>query len=144
MEKSTTSPDEYLSGIEDERHESLVAVDRIIRTAMPGRSRTLWEGVFWGGTEQTIIGYGDLVQPRPKGDAVEWFLIGLALQKNHLSLYVNAVDDGKYLGAAYGDRLGNVKLGSASIAFTAASDLDLEVLHELAAHADRISPPDLT
>lgn len=142
MKKSNTSPDTYLSDIEGERRETLLTVDGIIRAAMPDRSRTLWEGVFWGGTEQTIIGYGDLIQPRPRGETVEWFLIGLAQQKSHISLYVNAVEDGKYLGATYGDRLGKIKLGSASIGFKKIGDLDLDVLAELAAHAHRISPPD--
>ena len=118
------------------------ALDAVIVGAMPRRSRVLWEGVFWGGTEQTIIGYRDIVQPRPKGE-VEWFLVGLAQQKNHVSLYVNAVEDGAYLGAKYADRLGRtksgVKFGSASIAVKRLDDIDLDVLAELCEHADRIT-----
>ena len=55
---------------------------------------------------------------------------------------MNAVLDGAYLGAAYADRLGQVKLGSASISFKNADALDLPTLQELAGHADRLSPPD--
>jgi hypothetical protein len=99
----------------------------------------LWEGVFWGGTEQSIIGYGTIEQPRPRSRTVEWFLLGLARQKNYLSLYVNAVEDGAYLARAYGKRLGRTRVGSASISFASADDFDLEVLREMAAHAARIA-----
>ena len=142
MERTDIDPDEHLASLDPDHRDAMTTVDRIITSSMPGRSRTLWEGVFWGGSEQSIIGYGDLVQPRPKGESVEWFVIGLARQKSHMSLYVNAVENGQYLGKHYGDRLGKVKLGSASIGFTSADDLDLDVLAELAEHAHRISPPD--
>ncbi|RPF28309.1 hypothetical protein [Georgenia muralis] len=98
----------------------------------------LWQGVFWGGTEQSIIGYGKIEQPRPKGRTVEWFLIGLARQKNYLSVDVNAADDGAYLAKTYGQRLGRTKVGSASVSFTSADDVDLGVLDELVRHAGRL------
>jgi len=144
VHQSDTDPSEFLAKLTDHRRDDLVVVDTLLTAALPKRQRVLWEGVFWGGTEQTIIGYGDLVQQRPRGEDVEWFIIGLALQKKHLSLYVNAVEDGAYLGAHYGDRLGKVKLGAASIGFTSVDRLDLTVLEKLAVHADRISPADRT
>lgn len=141
MEKTTKSPDDHLAALPQEHRADMQAVDEVLVAAMPGRTRTLWEGVFWGGTEQRIIGYGDMIQPRPKGESVEWFIVGLALQKKHISRYVNAVEDGRYLGAVYGPRLGKVKIGAASIGFKRADELDLEVLAEMAAHAHRITPP---
>ncbi|MEU6249153.1 DUF1801 domain-containing protein [Glycomyces sp. NPDC047010] len=124
------------------RAETLARVDAVLREAMPGAPRTLWRGVFWGGTEQAIIGYGDLVQPRPRGRSADWFLIGLAEQQAHVSLYVNAVEDGAYLARTYADRLGRVRTGAASIAFKRIEDLDLTVLAEMAAHAARSLPGD--
>lgn len=146
MEIVDTDPDDHLTSLDDDARAVMSAVDRVLTAAMPTRRRVLWEGVFWGGTEQSVIGYGDIRQPRPKGKEVEWFLIGLARQKTTYSLYVNAVKDGAYLGQAYGDRVaadgGKVKLGSASIGFRRLDDLDLDVLAELAAEADRLTPPD--
>lgn len=145
MHRSSTDPTQFLSDLDDPRAADMVRIDEVLVSAMPGRERTLWEGVFWGGTEQSIIGYGDLIQVRPRGDDVEWFVIGLALQKKHLSLYVNAVEDNAYLGSHYADRLGKgskVKIGAASIGFASADRIDLDVLRELAEHAHRISPPD--
>ena len=139
MERSDRSVDDYLASLEGDDAELMATLDGVISEAMPGRSRTLWEGVFWGGTEQTIIGYRDIVQHRPRGNDVEWFLVGLARQKKHVSLYINAVEDGDYLGKKYADRLGKVKLGSASIGFAKLDDIDLDQLAELCAHADRIT-----
>ena len=109
---------------------------------MPDRRRALYEGTFWGGTEQKIIGYGHIVQPRPRGEDVHWFLVGLARQKDHYSLYVNAVADGAYLGQQYKGQLGKVKLGSASIGFKSLDDLDLDVLERLMRRAHEITDPD--
>jgi hypothetical protein len=101
----------------------------------------VWEGVFWGGTEQQIIGYGDLLQPRPRGEAVEWFVVGLARQKKAISVYVNAVDDGRYLLSAYAGRLGKARTGSASLSFRRPEDLDLEAFTELVRRAGELCPP---
>lgn len=118
---------------------SLARLDAVISAALPGASRVLWQGLFWGGTGQSIVGYGATEQPRPRGKLVEWFLVGLARQKNYLSLYVNAVEDGVYLSRSYGPRLGKTKVGSASISFTSADAIDLGVLDDLVQHAGRLT-----
>jgi hypothetical protein len=117
---------------------SLTRIDAVVATALPGAARVLWKGVFWGGTDQTIIGYGNIEQPRPKGNTVRWFLIGLARQKRYLSLYVNAVEGGSYLSQIYGHRLGRTKIGSASVSFKSADTIDLDVLDEMVRHAGRL------
>lgn len=138
MRVSDQTVESWLCSLDDERAEDVRALDAIIREAIPA-SRVLWIGKFWGGTEQTIIGYGDLYQPRPKGETVHWFVVGLALQKAHISIYVNAVKDGKYIGQVYGKALGRVKLGSASIGFKKLGDLDLDVLRQLLEEANSLT-----
>ncbi|WP_107772776.1 DUF1801 domain-containing protein [Nocardioides sediminis] len=117
----------------------MAAIDAVVAGALPGADRLLWRGRFWGGTEQSIIGYRTIEQPRPRGASVSWFLIGLARQQRHLSLYVNAVDDGRYLSQAYAERLGRVRGGSASLSFASSDALDLDVLAEMVRHAGRIA-----
>lgn len=134
MERSATSPDAWIASLPDDQRPDIELLDRTIASAMPGQERVLWEGTFWGGTEQRIIGYGAL-QVVERGATVDWFLVGLARQKRHISVYVSAVDDGRYLVQAYADRLGKVRVGSASIAVRRATDLDLAVLRELVGHA---------
>lgn len=94
MERTTTDPDDLIASLPDRFRDDVARLDAEISRVMAGHPRVLWEGVFWGGTEQRIIGYGDLVQRRSRGEPVEWFVVGLAAQKDHLSLYVNAVEDG--------------------------------------------------
>ena len=143
MQIVDTAPDDFLDSIEDDTvRETMKAVDATIVAALPDRRRVLWQGVSWGGTDQSIIGYGDITQPRPRGKDVEWFLVGLARQKSTYSLYLNAVRDGAYLGRWYGGRLGKVKLGAASIGFTRLEHLDLEVLAEMLREADGLTPTD--
>lgn len=142
MRKVETPPDEYLASFPDGIRGQMIELDHLISESFAGRTRTVWEGVFWGGTDQHIIGYGDIVQPRPRGEDVEWFAVGLARQKNHFSIYVNAVDDNQYLLAQYKDRLGKTKVGSASIAFAAIEGLDLGVLVELLTRAAALTSQD--
>ena len=144
MDKSAIDPDDYLASVPEDRRATMTALDALIRDAMPGRSRSVWTGKFWGGTDQTIIGYGDIRQSRPRGPDVEWFAVGLALQKNHVSLYVNAADGGQYLAKAYGPRLGTVKIGSAAVTFGSLDDLDRDVLVEMLARANALTSPDAT
>ncbi len=143
MEIVATTPSDYIASIDvDPVRDAMQQLDAVIAGAMAERDRVLWQGTFWGGTEQTIIGYGHISQPRPRGETVEWFLAGLARQKRNYSIYLNAVRDGAYLAHHYAERLGKVKLGAASIGFTKPENIDLDVLAELLAEADRLTPPD--
>jgi hypothetical protein len=142
MERRGTDPDQYLQSLPADIREEMVGLDALITSAMPGRRRVVWEGTFWGGTEQTIIGYGDLVQERPGGATVEWFVVGLARQKNYFSIYVNATAAGRYLVADYAGRLGKAKVGSANVTFKRLADIDAETMRKLVFRAHELSPPD--
>ncbi len=111
------------------------AVHDTIRGAAPELEPWLWQGKMWGGTDQSILGYGTYHYVNASGDRIRWFVIGLANQKAHMSLYVNAVRDERYLGQIYADRLGKVKIGSASVSFRRLEDIDLDVMAEMAAEA---------
>jgi len=141
MQITPRTPEAVLAEVEP--HDTRVLMTRLdehIRRALPSRATRVWEGTFWGGTRQVIVGYGDLAQQR-RGGVVQWFVVGLAPQKHGASLYVNAVRDGTYLIHAYGKRLGKVKLGAASIAIRKLDDLDLDVLSDMLREAHRLCPP---
>jgi hypothetical protein len=144
VRKVDTTPDAFLASLPEQVGRTMIELDSIITSCLQGRARVLWEGRFWGGTDQRIIGYGDIVQPRPRGESVEWFLIGLARQQRTFSLYINATLDGSYLLAHYADRLGKVKTGSASVSFASLDDVDREQLTALLRQAHELTPPDAT
>ncbi|HEX2178095.1 MAG TPA: DUF1801 domain-containing protein [Actinomycetota bacterium] len=136
----TDPAQEFLTEAPADRRELLRAVHDTVTTAAPELDQWVWRGKMWGGTDQTILGYGHFDYVNSSREQVRWFLIGLANQKAHVSLYVNAVRDKKYLGQLYAERLGKVKLGSASISFKKLEDVDLQVLSEMVAEAAK-NPP---
>ena len=121
--------DEHIASLPDGVRQEMDELDRAISNVMAGTIRRVWQGKMWGGTAQTIIGYGNYKYER-KGIASEWFVIGLAAQKNYLSLYVNVAEDGGYLAKKWADRLGKVKIGSSSVSFKRLDDVDRPALIE--------------
>ncbi|MWB97910.1 DUF1801 domain-containing protein [Agromyces seonyuensis] len=138
MERTGADVDAFLA--EHERAAELEALDGLIRAELGGLERVLWEGPMWGGTFQRIVGYGAIEQPRPKGPPVQWFLVGLAAQRAHLSLYVNAADADGSLVRQFADRLGDVKIGAAAITFHRVADLDLAAFGDLLRRARALAP----
>ena len=135
MDRSTTSPDEHIASLPDGVREDIAAVDAAISGVMAGEERVLWEGKFWGGSQQRIIGYGSYRYKGRSGSEGEWFVVGLAMQKNYLSLYVTGAEDSTSLAKLYAPRLGRVKAGSANLQFKRLSDVELPVLVEMVARA---------
>lgn len=140
MERTDRDVDAFLAGLEGERADAMRELDRIISAELTGLERALWEGVFWGGTEQSIIGYGAITQERPRAASVDWFLIGLAEQAKHVSVYVNAAEDGEYLVKRRAATLGRVKVGSAAITITALDRLDRDGFVALLRRARELVP----
>lgn len=141
MQRSSTSPDDHIATLPDHVRDDVAALDAELTRVFAGHERVVWEGPMWGGTDQRIIGYGAFTQVNRSGAEVDWFVLGLAVQKQHLSLYVSAVDDGQYLVKRYADRLGKVKVGSANVTFRRLSDLDLPAAVEMAERARDVTVP---
>ncbi|MXV73272.1 DUF1801 domain-containing protein [Candidatus Poribacteria bacterium] len=139
MERVESSPDDYIANQAPDTRVVLEELHTLIKTALPDRDCCMWEGVFWGGSEQQIIGYGNYNYQRSDKKQVEWFTVGLARQKNYFSVYVNAVEGKDYLAEIYGPRLGKVKTGKSSISFRNLSDVNLDVFSEMIEHAGRIT-----
>lgn len=131
MQKTDRNPSTWLDALPEPERTQMQRLDQLIAAAMQGHSRALWEGKFWAGTEQSIIGYGDLDFTGARNKVVPWFMVGLALQKNYFSVYVNAVDGGKYLAETWAGRLGKVKGGKASLSFKHIDDIDLDILKKI-------------
>ena len=80
---------------------------------MSGASACCGRASSGAAPQQRIIGYGSYRYKGRSGAEGEWFVVGLAAQKNYLSLYVNAAAEGTPLPKLYAPRLGKVKAGSA-------------------------------
>ncbi len=134
MNRSVADVEEFLATVDES--DGMRVLDALIAAELTGLERVLWDGVMWGGTDQRIIGYGAIEQPRPKSPAVSWFLIGLARQKDHFSMYVNAPVERDPA------RLGKVKVGPAAITFRKIDDVDLDALRRVVREA-RTATPDV-
>lgn len=135
MRKTRKDPSRYIESLDNDVSTQMKKLDKLIAGAMKGHSRVVWEGTFWGGSKQIIIGYGDYNTTRPGGKSVSWFMVGLALQKNYFSIYINAVEEKQYLSERYGPELGKVKVGKASISFRNVDDIDLSKLKKIVTKA---------
>jgi hypothetical protein len=135
MEKSAASVAEFIESLPEDRRADVALLDRLISERMPEAERVLWEGVFWGGTQQRIIGYGNWEYKGRSGSQGEWFRVGLGMQKNYLSVYINAWEDGESLPKRYGKSVGAAKVGSSVLSFRSLDGIDLEELGRIIALA---------
>jgi len=135
MQRTSTSPDELIASLPDGVRDDIAVLDTQLSQVFAGHERVLWEGAMWGGTAQRIIGYGTYRYEGRSGASGEWFVVGLAVQKAHLSLYVSGAEDGQSLAKRYAGRLGKVKVGSANVTFRRLADLDLPAALEMAERA---------
>lgn len=126
MRVEADSIEEYFHKAGD-KEPAMREVDELIRRAAPELKRVLFGGMSGKG-----IGYGmQPYQTKSMKEPTEWPLIGLAIQKHHVGLYMCAVENGKYISELNADRLGNVSVGRSCIRFKKVGDLNLDVLREI-------------
>ncbi len=124
MFKPTTAkdPDEYINLIEELRRADIQALDVLIRATAPQLDRKLFG---------SIIGYGSSHYQSKSGRSGEWFTIGLASQKNYISVYICIVEDGEYLPEKYKDQFPKASIGKSCIRFKKLENIDQEMLVSL-------------
>lgn len=113
---------EYLASLPPERQAIVAKVDEVIRAAAPELDPALWGG---------MLGYGHHHYRYASGREGDTFVVGLASQKQYVSLYLQAVVDDRYVAEANADRLGKVSVGKSCVRFKKIEDLDLSVVSEL-------------
>ncbi len=131
MQQTKTTPKELIDSLPEERKADLSKIHTEISKIFSPEEIYVLEGKFWGGSDQEIIGYGRYSYTRSDKKEVEWFIIGLASQENYISVYVSAVEDGKYLLEKYSKDLGKVKSTKSMFSFKKMEDLNLDNFIEL-------------
>jgi hypothetical protein len=139
VQKTTLKPADFLKSLPDDSRRTISAIHETITKAIPKEKADMWEGVFWGGTDQKIIGYGDMVFVGSSKKEVLWFLVGVAQQKNYVTVFVNGYADGKSLLEKHGKELGKPsKVGKGAISFKTLEDIDLKKLAEVVKEAAKL------
>jgi len=120
-------------------------LDRLIRRSAPGLKRYFHQGTPAGqpGMRFKMIGYGKFQYLARTGQYVDWPAVGVALQKNYISVYLSVMKDGTSLIQSYAGKLGEVRIGRNNFSFTSYKDLDVKLLAALFAEAEQIFHSDL-
>ncbi len=113
---------EYFAALPAERRESIEFLDTFIKKAAP----KLKPNFIYN-----MPGYGSFKYRNHKNEIIDWPTIALASQKNYISLYVCAVEDGEYIAEKYKDSLGKVSVGKSCIRIKKIEDVDLKKLKKV-------------
>jgi hypothetical protein len=73
---------------------------------------------------------------------VEWPVVGVALQKSYISVYLSIAKDGAPLVDSYAGKLGELRIGRNNFSFVRFDDLNLATVSALLAEAEGIFSAD--
>jgi hypothetical protein len=124
--------EEYLA-FDPKRTGDLQSLDALIRKAAPILKRYFHAGTPAGeiGMRFKMIGYGQTRYRVKTGESTVWPVIGIALQKNYVSVYFAVNKDGAPIVDAYKGRLGELRTGQNNFSFARFDDLNAETLSSL-------------
>ena len=127
-----------------ERKSDLRKLDSLIRRSAPALKRYFHAGTPAGkpGMRFKMIGYGKFQYVARNGQHVDWPAVGVALQKNYISVYLSLLKDGAPLIRVYSSNLGQVRLGRNNFSFRMYGDLDVRILASLFTEAGLIFQAD--
>ena len=130
------SLDEYFDA-DPARKADLLAMDALIRKTVPDLERWFYAGAKADGPgmKMSLIGYGSFKYEVKSGQQVTWPIVGLALQKNYISLYTSVVKDGAPITERRKGSLGELRAGRGNFSFVTFGQLDQEgvkaLLHDI-------------
>jgi hypothetical protein len=119
---------EYISQIDEPRRTEIKKIHTLIKKTLPTLKPFL---------EGSIIGYGKMHYKTKSGREGDWFTVGLASQKQHISVYICSVKNGKYIPEIYKDDLGNASIGKSCIRFKKLEDLNKKTLVKALKEAEK-------
>ncbi|MCR4268559.1 DUF1801 domain-containing protein [Nitratireductor sp. ZSWI3] len=130
---------EYLN-FDPARKDDLDQLDALIRKSAPALKRHFHQGTPAGdaGMRMKMIGYGKFRYSIKSGKATDWPVIGLALQKNYISLYFSITVDGAPIVDLYKGRLGEKRSGRNNFSFVEFGDLKIDAIADLIAKSAEI------
>lgn len=126
------------------RKADLVRLHALLRKAAPGLKRHFHKGTPPGepGMRMKMIGYGKYRYATPSGTLIDWPVIGVALQKNYISVYVSVTKAGAPIVQSYAGKLGERRSGGNNFSFETFDDLQVSAVSSLFAEVARIFEAD--
>jgi len=117
-----STPAEYLAQLDEPRKAEVTALDALVRKAAPKLEPFVHSG---------ILAYGHWHYKSASGREGDWFRIGVASNKNYISLYICASDGDGYVAERYKAALPKANIGKSCVRFKRLSDLDQDALKRL-------------
>ena len=114
--------EQYIAEVEETRRGDIQALHDMVREVAPELEPTMDFG---------MLGYGKVQYKYASGREGEWMKIGIANNKQYISLYSCAADQNGYIAERYKERLPKANIGKSCVRFKRLSDLDEETLREL-------------
>jgi hypothetical protein len=138
------SLDAYLD-FDPKRKAELVKLDGVIRKSAPTLKRHFHEGTPAGsaGMRMKMIGYGRFQYAIKSGKTTPWPVVGVALQKNYISVYMAVTKSGRPLLQDYVGKLGELRSGGNNFSFETFDDLNTTQLSKLFGDAGSIFKSDV-
>lgn len=122
------SIDEYINSLAPKRKNVILKLHEWIQKIAPSLTPHF---------AYNMLGYGSFKYFDYKKDMIDWPVIALASQKNYISLYVCALDNGEYLAEKYKDQLGKVSVGKSCIRFKSLEDINLSEVEKIIIKASK-------
>jgi hypothetical protein len=108
--------------VDESRKSDIAALDKLIRKIAPKLKPHICAG---------MLAYGPFHYKSKSGREGEWFQIGLASNKNYISLYACGHDEKGYVAERYKKKLPKASIGKSCVRFKRLSDLDSGALQAL-------------
>lgn len=131
-------------GFDPERELDLRKFDELVREAAPSLRRHFHEGTPAGsaGMRMKMIGYGRFRYSIKSGKSTDWPVIGVALQKSYISVYLSVTVDSRPIVDRYRGRLGEIRSGRNNFSFVRYEELKSEIAAELISETAEIFSAD--
>ncbi|MBR0685065.1 hypothetical protein JQ594_04005 [Bradyrhizobium manausense] len=127
-----------------ERKRDLTELHKLVVSAAPALKRYFNRGTPVGeaGMRMKMIGYGKFRYAIKSGKSAEWPVIGVALQKNYISVYVAVTRRGAPVVSHYAGQLGELRMGGNNFSFERFDDLEQGAVSTLFAEVAHIFKAD--
>jgi len=124
--------EDYL-GFDPARRDDLERLHGLLRKAAPELKRHFHKGTPAGeaGMRMKMIGYGRFRYAVKSGKSTEWPVVGVALQKNYISVYVAVTKAGAPIVSRYAGQLGELRAGGNNFSFGRYDDLNTATVARL-------------
>ena len=123
-----STPAEYIAQLEEPRRADVSALHALIRKIAPKLEPFIHAG---------MLAYGRWHYKYATGREGNLFRIGVASNKNYISLYISAGDELGYIAEQYKEALPKANIGKACVRFKRLSDLDQVALKKIIRHGVR-------